>query len=52
MTPKSEKPKYDEMLTIHIKETLKNLQSEEKHVPRMDIVYHLVQPLSSKKAGY
>lgn len=40
------------MLKIHIKGTLKNLQSEEKYVPGMDIVNHLVQPLSTKRVGY
>lgn len=52
MVPGSEKPKYDEVLTIHIKGTLKILQSKEKSVPGMDIVNHLVQPIFPKRVGY
>lgn len=52
MAPGSEKPKYDKVVTIHIKGTFKNLQSKEKQVPGTDIVNHGVQPLSTKRVGY
>lgn len=48
MAPGTEKPK---LLTIHIKGTLKNLQSKEKYVPGMDIV-QLLHLLSTKRIGY
>lgn len=51
MAPGIEKPKYNEVLTIHINGTLKNLQSKEKYVPGMDIV-QLVHLLSTKRVGY